>query len=43
MCELCGSEYLLDYGAVEVCMSCGSVVGVGGVIEPVIEPEKVED
>jgi hypothetical protein len=28
MCQVCGSELLLDYSRVEVCMACGSVVGV---------------
>lgn len=37
MCQICGSEYLLDYGVVEVCMACGGVVGCGVLCED--EPE----
>jgi len=32
MCQLCGSELLLDYGVVEVCMSCGTVIDGAGVV-----------
>lgn len=41
MCQVCGSEYLLDYSVVEVCMACGSVVGAGELLNP--EPEEALD
>jgi len=36
-CLVCNSEYLLDYGQVEVCMACGSVIGNRGIAAELLD------